>query len=76
MQSNTELESNINDAGITYFDYNEFKIIRTVGEGGFGKVYEAEITGHHSHGYSVVALKKFKKDKKDLSESSDFIKEV
>ena len=34
MQSEAESEKNINDDGVTYFEYNEFHNIETIGEGG------------------------------------------
>ena len=73
MQPEAESEKNINGDGITHFEYNEFHNIEMIGEGGFGKVYKAEIISSHDHRVNVVALKKLKKKKKD---DCDLIKEV
>ena len=59
-----KIGQNINDDKLTYFEYNTFHDVIKIGEGGFGKVYKAEIISH-SHRIDVVALKKFK-IKKDL----------
>ena len=58
------LENSINERLLTYYDYEEFKIIRQIGKGSFGSVNF--VTWNNTD--AIFALKSFNADRITLKE--------
>jgi hypothetical protein len=60
------LKKSINDEGINYYNYSEFKKLETIGNGSYAKVSRAKLNTDGYFGY--FALKTFNNDKITLKE--------
>ncbi|CAG8507542.1 3121_t:CDS:2 [Racocetra fulgida] len=70
------IESDLENLKLPYFEINQLKVIKRIGSGAFADVYQAELTNSNLKNLTCVALKVFRPFEESETPREAILKEV